>query len=41
MLHMHSESLITRSRNNMVRKFLSDETLTHLFWMDSDITFTP
>jgi hypothetical protein len=40
-LHMHSESLITRSRNNMVRKFLSDETLTHLFWIDSDITFTP
>jgi len=25
----------------MVRKFLSDETLTHLFWIDSDITFTP
>jgi hypothetical protein len=41
MLHMHSESLITRSRNNMVRKFLSDETLTHPFWIDSDITFTP
>ena len=40
-LHMHSESLITRSRNNMVRKFLSDETLTHLFWIDSDITFMP
>ena len=40
-LHMHSESLITRSRNNMVRKFLSDATLTHLFWIDSDITFTP
>ena len=40
-LHMHSESLITRARNNMVRKFLSDETLTHLFWIDSDITFTP
>jgi hypothetical protein len=36
-LHMHSESLITRSRNNMVREFLSDETLTHLFWID--ITF--
>ncbi len=40
-LHMHSESLITRSRNKMVLKFLSDETLTHLFWIDSDITFTP
>jgi hypothetical protein len=40
-LHMHSESLITRARNKMVIKFLSDETLTHLFWIDSDIAFTP
>ncbi|MET3907340.1 hypothetical protein ABID59_001671 [Bradyrhizobium sp. S3.3.6] len=40
-LHMHSESLITRSRNKMVIKFLSDETLTHLFWIDSDLAFTP
>ena len=41
MLHMHSESLITRARNKIVLKFLSDETLTHLFWIDSDIVFTP
>ena len=41
MLHMHSESLITRGRNKMVMKFLADETLTHLFWIDSDIAFTP
>ncbi len=40
-LHMHSESLITRSRNKMVIRFLSDETLTHLFWIDSDLSFTP
>jgi hypothetical protein len=40
-LHMHAESLITRSRNKMTLKFLSDETLTHLFWIDSDIQFTP
>ncbi len=40
-LHMHSESLITRARNKMVLKFLADETLTHLFWIDSDIAFTP
>lgn len=40
-LQMHSESLITRSRNKMVLKFLSDQTLTHLFWIDSDIAFTP
>jgi hypothetical protein len=40
-LHMHSESLITRARNKMVLKFLEDESLTHLFWIDSDIGFTP
>lgn len=40
-LHMHSESLITRSRNKMLIHFLSDDTLTHLFWIDSDIAFTP
>jgi len=40
-LHMHSESLITRGRNNIVRKFLADPTFTHLFWIDSDIEFTP
>jgi hypothetical protein len=38
-LHLHSESLITRGRNMVVLKFLSDESLTHLFWIDSDITF--
>jgi hypothetical protein len=40
-LHMHSESLITRSRNKMVIRFLKEEALTHLFWIDSDIAFTP
>jgi hypothetical protein len=40
-LHMHSESLITRGRNKMVIRFLEDETLTHLFWIDSDIAFRP
>lgn len=40
-LHMHSESLITRSRNKMVIQFLRDPALTHLFWIDSDIAFTP
>jgi len=40
-LHMHSESLITRGRNKMVIKFLEDESLTHLFWIDSDIAFRP
>ncbi|CAM5771166.1 hypothetical protein LMIY3S_03417 [Labrys miyagiensis] len=40
MLHMHSESLITRGRNNIVMRFLQDESQTHLFWIDSDIAFT-
>ena len=40
-LHMHSESLITRGRNKMVIRFLEDESLTHLFWIDSDIAFRP
>lgn len=40
-LHMHAESLITRGRNMMVLKFLEDDSLTHLFWIDSDIEFMP
>jgi hypothetical protein len=38
-LHLHSESLITRGRNMIVLKFLSEESFTHLFWIDSDIAF--
>jgi len=38
-LHLHSESLITHGRNVIVLKFLSDESFTHLFWIDSDIAF--
>src|SRR5499427_3200714 len=38
-LHLHSESLITRGRNKIVLKFLSEESFTHLFWIDSDIAF--
>ena len=41
MLHMHSESLITRSRNTIVTKFLEEQDCTHLFWIDSDIAFSP
>lgn len=40
-LHMHSESLITRGRNKIVMKFLADESFTHLFFIDSDIVFSP
>ena len=40
-LHMHSESLITRARNLIVLKFLKERAFTHLFWIDSDIAFSP
>ena len=40
-LHMRSESLITRGRNKIVRAFLADESFTHLFFIDSDISFAP
>jgi hypothetical protein len=29
-LHLHSESLITRGRNNIVRKFLAEESFTRI-----------
>ncbi|MDO4641085.1 MAG: hypothetical protein Q4A84_05205 [Neisseria sp.] len=35
------ESLITRARNNCVASFLANPEWTHLFWMDSDIGFSP
>jgi hypothetical protein len=40
-LHMRSESLITRGRNEIVKWFLMHEEFTHLFWVDSDIAFSP
>jgi hypothetical protein len=39
-LHLHSESLITRGRNMIALKFLTEDSFTHLFWIDSDIAFT-
>lgn len=39
-LHMASSSLVTQARNGMVAQFLSQD-FTHLFWMDSDIGFSP
>ncbi|MDO5638516.1 MAG: hypothetical protein Q4G28_01445 [Neisseria sp.] len=35
------ESLITRARNNAVADFLANPQWTHLFWIDSDIGFSP
>ncbi|HBO5144364.1 hypothetical protein FA378_31125 [Pseudomonas aeruginosa] len=35
------ESLITRARNNAAANFLENRQWTHLFWIDSDIGFTP
>lgn len=38
---MVNESLITRGRNNLVAKFMENQTATHLLWIDSDIGFEP
>src|ERR1700722_2571667 len=38
---MVNESLITRGRNNLVAKFMENNTATHLLWIDSDIGFNP
>jgi len=40
-LHMRSESLVTRARNEMIRFFLEHEQFTHILWIDSDIEFEP
>jgi hypothetical protein len=40
-LHMRAESLVTRGRNEIVKFFLMNEQYTHLFWIDSDLAFSP
>lgn len=35
-----NESLITRARNGIVARFIGDKTLTHLMFIDADITFS-
>jgi len=40
-LHILSGSLVTQSRNRLVAQFLSNPNYTHLFWIDSDISFKP
>jgi len=36
-----TDSLISRARNNMAAKFLAQEQLTHLMFIDADIGFEP
>jgi len=38
---MGGESLIPRARNTMVSKAMLDETMTHMLFIDSDITWEP
>ncbi|RFB75607.1 hypothetical protein [Methylovirgula sp. 4M-Z18] len=38
-LHLRAESLVTRGRNEIVKFFLMNEQYTHLFWIDSDLSF--
>ncbi len=40
-LHMRAESLVTRGRNEIVKFFLMNQQYTHLFWIDSDLAFSP
>lgn len=35
------DSLVTRARNDCVAYFLTNPQFTHLFWIDSDIGFSP
>jgi len=36
-----NDSLVTRARNNLVAKSMTDTTITHIMFIDSDITWNP
>ena len=38
---MKNESLIQRGRNNLIAKAMADPNMTHVFFIDSDITWKP
>ena len=38
---VRNESLITRARNNLIAKAMSDKAVTHMMFIDADITWNP
>ena len=40
-LFCKSDSLVSRARNNLVAKAMNDPNMTHIFFIDNDITWSP